>query len=64
VHLQFYTSVTLTAGQGIYLDSTMGHAYTAKDCESALVLAVCSSEAPNLAADLISLAEKETTLVD
>ena len=64
VHLQFYTSVTLTVGQGIYLDSTMGHAYTAKDCESALVIAVCSSEDPNLAADLISLAEKETTLVD
>ena len=63
VHLQFYTTVTLTVGQGIYLDSTMGHAYTAKDCESALVLAVCSSEDANLAADLISLAEKETTPV-
>jgi transcriptional regulator with XRE-family HTH domain len=59
VHLQFYTSVVLTAGQSIYLDSTMGHAYVAKDCESALVLAVCSSEDPNLASELISLAEKE-----
>ena len=44
VHLEFYTPVTLTVGQGIYLDSTMEHAYLAKDCESALVLAVCSSE--------------------
>jgi len=44
VHLEFYTPVTLTTGQGIYLDSTMEHAYLAKDCESALVLAVCSSE--------------------
>jgi len=44
IHLEFYTPVTLTAGQGIYLDSTMEHAYLAKDCESALVLAVCSSE--------------------
>jgi transcriptional regulator with XRE-family HTH domain len=61
VHLQFYTSITLTAGQGVYLDSTMGHAYVAKDCESALVLAVCSSEDPNLAGDLISLAENEAT---
>src|ERR1700756_3901573 len=26
VHLQFYTPVTLTAGQSIYIDSTMGHA--------------------------------------
>jgi transcriptional regulator with XRE-family HTH domain len=59
VHLQFYTAVTLTAGQGIYLDSQMGHAYTAKNCESALVLAVCSSEDPDLAHELISLAENE-----
>jgi transcriptional regulator with XRE-family HTH domain len=59
VHLQFYTAVTLKAGQGVYLDSTMGHAYLAKDCESALVLAVCSSEDPNLAGDLISLAESD-----
>lgn len=58
VHLQFYTSVVLTAGQGIYLDSTMGHAYVAKDCESALVLGVCSGEDPDLAGELISLAEK------
>jgi transcriptional regulator with XRE-family HTH domain len=61
VHLQFYTSVVLTAGQGIYLDSTMGHAYVAKDCESALVLGVCSSEDDDLARDLITLAERETT---
>ena len=59
VHLQFYNPVTLTKGQGIYLDSTMGHAYMAKDCESALVLAVCSSEDPNLESELISLAENE-----
>ncbi|HEY6922784.1 MAG TPA: XRE family transcriptional regulator [Steroidobacteraceae bacterium] len=56
IHLEFYTPVTLTAGQGIYLDSTMEHAYLAKDCESALVLAVCSSEDPDLASELISLA--------
>jgi len=63
VHLQFYTAVTLTVGQGIYLDSSMGHAYVAKDCESALVLAVCSSEDPNLANELISLAENEAAQV-
>ena len=44
VHLQFDTSVVLNVGQGIYLDSSMGDAYVAKDCDSALVLAVCSSE--------------------
>ena len=58
VHLQFYTSVLLKAGQGIYLDSTMGHAYVAKDCDSALVLGICSSEDPNLAGELITLAGK------
>jgi transcriptional regulator with XRE-family HTH domain len=58
VHLQFYTCVVLKAGQGVYLDSTMGHAYVAKDCESALVLGVCSGEDRNLAGELISLAEK------
>src|ERR1700733_6438748 len=51
VHLQFYTPITLTVGKGIYLDSSMGHAYTAKNCESALVLAVCSSEDPDLASE-------------
>jgi transcriptional regulator with XRE-family HTH domain len=59
VHLQFYTPVTLAAGQGVYLDSAMGHAYTAKGCDSAVVLAVCSSEDPDLARELISLAESE-----
>jgi transcriptional regulator with XRE-family HTH domain len=59
VHLQFYNPVTLSVGQGIYIDSTMGHAYVAKDCESALVLGVCSSEDPNLASELISLAANE-----
>jgi transcriptional regulator with XRE-family HTH domain len=63
VHSQFYAPVTVTAGRGIYLDSTMQHAYTAKDCETALVLAVCSSENPNLASDLISLAENESDKV-
>ena len=57
VHLQFYRSIVLGRGQGIYLDSSMAHAYTAKDCESAVILAVCSCEDVNLADELISLAE-------
>jgi transcriptional regulator with XRE-family HTH domain len=59
VHLQFYTPVVLTKGQGMYLDSSMSHAYVAKDCDSALILAVCSGEDPDLATELISLAESE-----
>jgi hypothetical protein len=38
----------------------MGHAYIAKDCDSALVLGICSSEDPNLAHDLMKLAETES----
>jgi len=56
VHSQFYAPVTVVAGRGIYLDSTMEHAYTAKDCETALVLAVCSGEDPNHASNLMNLA--------
>jgi transcriptional regulator with XRE-family HTH domain len=59
VHLQFYAPVVVRAGQGIYIDSTMGHAYVAKDCESALVLAVCSGEDPDLEQALINLVEHE-----
>jgi mannose-6-phosphate isomerase-like protein (cupin superfamily) len=60
VHLQFYSPVVVKQGQGIYLDSSMEHAYVAKDCESALVLAVCSSEDPEtLAGELIGLATSE-----
>ena len=63
VHLEFYTPVTLAAGQGIYIDSTMGHAYLAKDCESATILAVCSSEDADLARQLMGLAEGEAETV-
>jgi hypothetical protein len=41
----------------------MGHAYVAKECECAVVLAVCSSEDPDLASQLISLTEGEAETV-
>ena len=45
VHTEFYDPVTLKAGEGIYIDSNMGHAYiAAEDCDEALVLGVCSSD--------------------
>jgi len=62
VHTQFYMPQTLQVGQGIYIDSTMGHAYVAKDCESALVLAVCSSEDANLSETLINLAHQDVVV--
>lgn len=52
VHTQFYKPVTLSTGQGMYLDGTMAHAYVAKDCDSASVLAVYSGAAPNLVDEL------------
>ena len=45
VHTEFYDPVTLEAGEAIYIDSNMGHAYVAaEDCDEALVLGVCSSD--------------------
>jgi hypothetical protein len=43
----------------IFSDSTMGHAYIAKDCGSALILAVCSSDDTNLSEALIRLANQD-----
>jgi len=41
---EFYDPVTLGAGQSIYFDSSMGHAYiTADGCEEAEILTVMSS---------------------
>jgi transcriptional regulator with XRE-family HTH domain len=56
VHTEFYDPVDLAAGGSIYIDSTMGHAYTAaKGCKEAVVLAVCSSADESLLESLYSL---------
>ena len=56
VHTEFYDPVVLDAGQTIYLDSSMGHAYVvAEGHEEALVLAVCSSAEEGLMDSLMSL---------
>ena len=47
VHTDHYEPVKLRIGEGIYIDSTMGHAYLKVGEEDALVLGVCSSEDPN-----------------
>ncbi len=64
VHLQFYMPFVLKAGQGVYLDSTMGHACVAKDCESALVLAACSGEDRSHAVELPGLGLNSTAAGD
>ena len=56
IHTEFYDPVALKTGQGIYLDSSMGHAYVvAGEFEEALVLGVCSSADDGLMDSLMSL---------
>jgi transcriptional regulator with XRE-family HTH domain len=55
VHTEFYDPVVLKAGESIYVDSNMGHAYVAEGCEEATVLGVCSSPDESLMESLISM---------
>ena len=56
IHTEFYDPVALKTGEGIYLDSSMGHAYVvAEGFEEALVLGVCSSADDGLMDSLMSL---------
>lgn len=56
IHTEFHDPVVLCKGQGIYLDSSMGHAYVVADgCEESLVLGVCSSPDDGLMDSLMSL---------
>lgn len=56
VHTEFYDPVVIRAGESIYLDSNMGHAYVAADgCEEATVIGVCSSEDEGLMQSLLDL---------
>src|SRR5205085_5831765 len=44
IHTEFYEPEVLEAGESIYLDSQMGHAYiVAEGCDEAEVLGICSS---------------------
>ena len=56
VHTEAYEPVTLSVGQSIYIDSTMGHAYlAAPDVDEARVLTICSSSNPDLSSNLATL---------
>ena len=44
VHTEFYEPVTLRAGEAIYIDSKMGHAYVvADDADCAQIICLCSA---------------------
>lgn len=56
IHTEFYDTVVLEAGESAYIDSNMGHAYTAAEgCDEALLLGVCSSADENLVESLMTL---------
>lgn len=60
VQSEFYDAVTLAAGQCIYIDSNMGHAYLAAEgCEEAEVLAVMSSAEETLMESMLHLHEEQ-----
>ncbi|BDU17456.1 helix-turn-helix domain-containing protein [Lysobacter auxotrophicus] len=56
VHTEFYDPIVLEAGQSVYIDSNMGHAYIAADgCEEVVLLGVCSSADEQLMESLMHL---------
>ena len=56
VHTEFYDPIVLEAGQGVYIDSNMGHAYIAAEgCEEVVLLGVCSSADEHLMESLLHI---------
>ena len=56
IHTEFYDPITLEAGESIYIDSNMGHAYVAAEgCEEATVLGICSSADDDLMESLLEM---------
>jgi transcriptional regulator with XRE-family HTH domain len=56
LHSEFYAPEILEAGDGVYLDSTMGHAYLNAGGEPARGVCLCSSESANLYEQLREIA--------
>jgi len=46
VHMEHHEPVHLKTGDGIYIDSTMGHAYVKVGEQEAIVLGICTSDLP------------------
>lgn len=60
VNTEFYDPVSLSAGQSIYLDSSMGHAYLAADgCDEAEVLGIMSSADEELLQSLMNIHDEQ-----
>jgi mannose-6-phosphate isomerase-like protein (cupin superfamily) len=64
IHTEFYDPITLEAGESIYIDSNMGHAYVAAEgCTEATVIGICSSADDGLMQSLMSLHADEPVAV-
>jgi transcriptional regulator with XRE-family HTH domain len=60
VHTEFFDPIVLEAGQSVYIDSNMGHAYIAAEgCDEVLLLGVCSSADEQLMESLMTLHGEE-----
>jgi|SRR4249919_209325 len=56
VHTEFYDPIVLEAGESVYIDSNMGHAYIAAEgCEEVVLLGVCSSADEHLMESLLTI---------
>jgi transcriptional regulator with XRE-family HTH domain len=56
LHTEFYDPIALKAGESVYIDSNMGHAYLAGEgCREAVVLCACSSGEESLMESLLNL---------
>jgi transcriptional regulator with XRE-family HTH domain len=64
-HSEFYSPVTLHEGEGIYIDSNMGHAYLVADgYERATIVSICASDDEHLQERLIAEAESRGAIVE
>lgn len=63
LHTEFYEPVLLEEGGSAYIDSTMGHAYTAaeEEAEDPIILSVCSSGDQPLMESLLELHREQGT---
>jgi len=63
VHTEFYDPIVLEAGESVYIDSNMGHAYIAAEgCEEVLLLGVCSSADEQLMESLLHIHDEGAKL--
>lgn len=64
-HSEFYSPITLHKGEGIYIDSSMGHAYLVADgYERATIMSVCASDDENLQEHLIAEAQSRGAVLE